>query len=129
MYACALAARIRLSVAARETGLATLLFVSSRGVRATLLRQYKLATLKGVSPMQKHKLVLAAMLLASTLAANSFAVDKPPQPPPSLKVGDVAPDFKLQYFDGNDLKDVTLSQYRGKKNVVLAFYIFAFTGG
>ena len=26
-------------------------------------------------------------------------------------------------------KDVTLSQYRGKSNVVLAFYIFAFTGG
>ena len=50
-------------------------------------------------------------------------------PPPKLKVGDVAPDFKLQYFDGSDLKDVSLSQYRGKKNVVLAFYIFAFTGG
>lgn len=52
------------------------------------------------------------------------------QPAPmKLKVGDVAPGFKLQYFDGNDLKDVSLSQYRGKKNVVLAFYIFAFTGG
>lgn len=45
------------------------------------------------------------------------------------KVGDVAPDFKLHYFDGNDLKDVSLSEYRGKKNVVLAFFIFAFTGG
>jgi len=46
-----------------------------------------------------------------------------------LKVGDMAPDFKLQYFDGHELKDVSLSQYRGKKNVILAFYIFAFTGG
>ncbi len=46
-----------------------------------------------------------------------------------LHVGDAAPDFKLQYFDGKDLKDVRLSDYRGKKNVVLAFYIFAFTGG
>jgi hypothetical protein len=45
------------------------------------------------------------------------------------KVGDLAPDFKMQYFDGHDLKDVTLEQYRGKKQVVLAFYIFAFTGG
>ncbi len=45
------------------------------------------------------------------------------------KVGDVAPDFTLKYFDGNDLKPVSLSQYRGKKNVVLAFFIFAFTGG
>ena len=53
-----------------------------------------------------------------------------PQPlPPKLKIGDVAPDFKLNYFDGNDLKEISLSQYRGKKNVVLAFYIFAFTGG
>ena len=46
-----------------------------------------------------------------------------------LKIGDSAPDFKLQYWDGHDLKDVHLSDYRGKKNVVLAFYVFAFTGG
>jgi hypothetical protein len=45
------------------------------------------------------------------------------------KVGDVAPDFTLKFFDGNDLKDVKLSDYRGKKNVVVAFYVFAFTGG
>jgi hypothetical protein len=49
--------------------------------------------------------------------------------PPVLKVGDKAPDFKLQYFDGTDLKTVNLSDYQGKKNVILAFYIFAFTGG
>jgi len=42
---------------------------------------------------------------------------------------DTAPDFTLHHFDGNDLKEVKLSDYRGKKNVVLAFYIFAFTGG
>ena len=48
---------------------------------------------------------------------------------PEHQVGDAAPDFKLQYFDGSNLKEVTLDQYRGKKNVVLAFYIFAFTGG
>ena len=46
-----------------------------------------------------------------------------------LNVGDIAPEFKMQYFDGSGLKDVSLSQYRGKSNVVLAFYIFAFTGG
>lgn len=45
------------------------------------------------------------------------------------KVGDLAPDFKLQYLDEHGLKDVTLAQYRGKQQVVLAFYIFAFTGG
>ena len=48
---------------------------------------------------------------------------------PKLKVGDEAPDFKMQFFTGSDLKDVHLSDYRGKKNVVLAFYVFAFTGG
>jgi peroxiredoxin len=45
------------------------------------------------------------------------------------KVGDLATDFKMQYFDGHELKDVTLAQYRGQKQVVLAFYVFAFTGG
>ena len=76
--------------------------------------------------------ISAALVL--TLAASVVppahvrAVDKQ-APPMKLKVGDVAPDFKLEYFDGHELKDVTLSQYRGKKNVVLAFYIFAFTGG
>jgi len=57
------------------------------------------------------------------------AETKTPEPPKTLKIGDVAPDFKLQYYDGKDLKDVSLSDYRGKKSVVLAFYIFAFTGG
>jgi peroxiredoxin len=45
------------------------------------------------------------------------------------KVGDMAPDFTLKYFDGSDRKEVKLSDYRGKKNVVLAFFVFAFTGG
>ena len=48
---------------------------------------------------------------------------------PALKVGSVAPDFTLRYFDGNDLKKVSLHDYLGKKNVMLGFYIFAFTGG
>jgi hypothetical protein len=70
-------------------------------------------------------------LTATVLAflSPSFAQSKKSSPPPSLKVGDVAPDFKLQYFDGTDLKNVSLSDFRGKKNVVLAFYVFAFTGG
>jgi len=73
---------------------------------------------------------LAAWLLAAlAIIPTAQASDKPAMPPPALKVGDLAPDFKLNYFDGNDLKEVSLSQYRGKKNVVLAFYIFAFTGG
>jgi peroxiredoxin len=36
-----------------------------------------------------------------------------------IKVGDMAPDFTLK---DQDQKDVKLSDFRGKKNVVLAFY-------
>ena len=46
-----------------------------------------------------------------------------------IKVGDMAPDFSLLVFDGKELKKVSLHDYRGKKNVALAFYVFAFTGG
>ena len=74
---------------------------------------------------------LTALMLLAVLMSPRLQADekKPAPPPPKLKVGDPAPDFKLQYFTGNDLKDVNLSDYRGKKNVVLAFYVFAFTGG
>ena len=78
--------------------------------------------------------ILGAGLLAGTLAGMTasplFAQEKKAAPDSSMpKVGEMAPDFKLHYFDGNDLKDLSLSDYRGKKNVVLAFFIFAFTGG
>ena len=43
-----------------------------------------------------------------------------------LKVGDTAPDFTLNSTAG---KPIRLSDYQGKKNVVLAFYTLAFTGG
>lgn len=85
--------------------------------------------------MKRKSIVMvlgAGLLVAATLTprlSNQLRAEGNQPAPPNLKVGDVAPDFKLQYFDGNDLKDVSLSQYRGKKNVVLAFYIFAFTGG
>ncbi len=46
-----------------------------------------------------------------------------------LKVGDMAPDFALLSFDGKDLQKISLRDYRGKKSVALAFYVFAFTGG
>ncbi len=41
-----------------------------------------------------------------------------------LKVGDEAPDFELEDQDG---KKVRLSQFRGKKNVLLAFFPAAFS--
>ncbi len=48
--------------------------------------------------------------------------------PPALrlKVGDMAPDFTLPSTTG---KETRLSEFRGKQNVVLAFFFAAFTGG
>ena len=43
-----------------------------------------------------------------------------------VDVGQVAPDFTLQ---AQDMKNVSLSDFRGEKAVVLSFHIFSFTGG
>ena len=43
----------------------------------------------------------------------------------SPQVGDTAPDFTAPSTSG---KDVTLSSFRGKRNVLLAFFPLAFTG-
>jgi peroxiredoxin len=59
---------------------------------------------------------LLVLALAAPLAAGAAA----------LKVGDRAPDFTLPDQNGNKVK---LSEFLGKKNVVLAFYVLAFTGG
>jgi cytochrome oxidase Cu insertion factor (SCO1/SenC/PrrC family) len=68
--------------------------------------------------------VLVAQQTATRLWAQGEKKDAPPEP--KFKVGEMAPDFKL--YDQNR-KEVKLSDYRGKKNVALAFYVFAFTGG
>ncbi|HUK48957.1 MAG TPA: redoxin domain-containing protein [Terriglobales bacterium] len=82
------------------------------------------------------KQMLLALLLAGAVfsaplsgAAGSNDTRNNKETAAMPKVGDLAPDFKMQYFDGHDLKTVTLDQYRGKQQVVLAFYVFAFTGG
>jgi len=74
--------------------------------------------------------LLAGLLLAGAFATTTPASAQTMKESSNMpKVGDPAPDFTLKYSDGKDLKEVKLSDYRGKKNVVLAFYIFAFTGG
>ena len=60
------------------------------------------------------------------LAAASLFAQQPPQQHTQLKVGDTAPDFTLP---DNNNHPVKLSDFRGKKNVVLAFFPAAFTGG
>ena len=76
-----------------------------------------------------------ALGIASLLAAGTAAAQPAQQTPTAqqpaiahtnLKVGDTAPDFTLPDNGG---KTVHLADYKGKKNVVLAFYVLAFTGG
>ena len=72
-------------------------------------------------------LLLAAAYLGST--ANGAAAaqeEKPKVAHTNLKIGDMAPDFSLL---DNHWKQVHLADFRGKKNVVLAFYVLAFTEG
>lgn len=68
-----------------------------------------------------------ATIAAAQQPAPTPAKPAPPPPPKTnLKVGQPAPDFTLRATDGKTYK---LSDFKGKKNVVLAFYVLAFTGG
>ena len=73
-------------------------------------------------------LLLTILALAIPRSGNLWAQGEKKDASPALKfkVGDMAPDFKL--LDQNR-KEVKLSDFRGKKSVALAFYVFAFTGG
>jgi len=78
-------------------------------------------------------LVLAAGLLAST-AARAQAPPAAPPPPPSVKTGQAAPDFSANYLTMGEngrpaFKTTKLSDYKGQKNVVLAFFPAAFSPG
>jgi cytochrome oxidase Cu insertion factor (SCO1/SenC/PrrC family) len=80
--------------------------------------------------MKRRRLAFAALtgLFLAPLAAPSPAAaqENASMATTTLKVGDVAPDFTLL---SDQWKPVKLSDYRGKKNVMLAFYVLAFTGG
>lgn len=65
------------------------------------------------------------ILLLAILAVTALA-QEPAPPKTHLKVGQPAPEFTLTDTEG---KGVKLSDFKGKKNVVLAFYVLAFTGG
>jgi peroxiredoxin Q/BCP len=96
--------------------------------------------------MRKLSLSLVAVALACSTLALAHAQQppssapaaapqqQPPPPPPAVKVGEPAPDFTLAYFaplgDGKfEPKKATLSDYKGKQNVVLAFFPAAFSPG
>ena len=66
--------------------------------------------------------------LALALAAVPLLAQNAP-PKTSLKVGDAAPDFTISARMNTSGKDIKLSDFRGKKVVILAFFPAAFTGG
>jgi hypothetical protein len=75
----------------------------------------------------KHTIALGLLVAVALAAAPAAPQDEKTQMAKmTLKVGDVAPDFTL-LSDG--WKTVKLSDYHGKKNVFLAVYVLAFTGG
>jgi hypothetical protein len=74
-----------------------------------------------------RRIMYSKLLLSLVLLAVLSVVAVAQQPPKTkLKVGDAAPDFTLRATDGKTYK---LSDFKGKKNVVLAIYVLAFTGG
>ena len=88
------------------------------------------------------KRILGLLFLLGTVVAIAAAQTPTPSPTPArtpppaphtnLKVGQAAPDFTLPSTaigpDGRGMR-FKLSDFKGKKNVVLAFYVLAFTGG
>ena len=72
-----------------------------------------------------YKRLLICVVLLALFSVVALGQQKPPAKT-HLKVGDAAPDFTLRATDGKAYK---LSDFKGKKNVVLAIYVLAFTGG
>jgi peroxiredoxin len=69
-------------------------------------------------------LLFAALPMSAVLTAGNQTKEQVAKT--SLKVGDTAPDFTLL---SDQWKAVKLSDFHGKKNVLLAVYVLAFTGG
>jgi cytochrome oxidase Cu insertion factor (SCO1/SenC/PrrC family) len=76
--------------------------------------------------MKRSVMALAGSLLLLLAGHFPAAAQDDAMATTTLKVGDVAPDFTLP---SDQSKTVKLSDYRGKKTVILAFYVLAFTGG
>jgi len=74
--------------------------------------------------MKRVALLLGCFLLAATVLQDPGRAQQPAVAKTHLKVGDAAPEFTLP---DQNRKPVNLSDFRGKKNLILAFYVMAFS--
>ena len=93
--------------------------------RSTLIFNWPFAKRLSVPEMAvpcRVVIVLAFLLYGSSVFAQLGPKDGgnlPPTDVERVKVGQPAPDFTLEDIDG---KNISLSDFRGKKTVVLVFY-------
>jgi len=73
----------------------------------------------------KHLSMCAVAALTAAIALPQGAAPHKTK----WKVGDMAPDFTVAANSTSNRQAVKLSDFRGKKNVILAFFPAAFTGG
>ncbi len=80
--------------------------------------------------------LVSGLLLVITVAPGlaQAPAGRPTPPPPAVKEGQPAPDFTLNYLvagadERPQPRGVTLSTFRGKQPVVVAFFPAAFSPG
>lgn len=96
-------------------------------IAAPLIVALSVCSLTCQKAAQTNSSAISTNAVNSSSGEKKSAASQPPAAPQTqLKVGDPAPDFTLTDTEGQQIK---LSDFRGKKNVVLAFYVLAFTGG
>ena len=76
----------------------------------------------------KRLIVLLLPLVVLSMALGSYAQLTAPGADNTPKVGEKAPDFELPTRLGSS-ETLGLKDFAGKKNVLLAFFPAAFTGG
>ena len=67
---------------------------------------------------------IAVFAACMFFAAAAQTQKESPPPAPKVKVGDVAPDFTLVDQNGQPR---SLHDYKGKKSVTLAFFVWSFS--
>jgi cytochrome oxidase Cu insertion factor (SCO1/SenC/PrrC family) len=70
------------------------------------------------------KVGIALLMACSFVTATAQTQKESPPPAPKVKVGDIAPDFTLVDQNG---QPHSLHDYKGKRNVALAFFVWSFS--